>query len=69
MGDEKKRKMLQRIEELMSYGEPTPTIEPSLLKYLDEAALRGILETLERRREKLIEDEKEWLAQFRKEES
>lgn len=69
MDDDKKYELLQRIEKLMSYSEAKPTIEPSLLKYLDETALRGILETLERRREKLIEDEKEWLAQFRKEEN
>ena len=66
--DEQKRELLERIEALMRYGKDQETIDPSLLKYLDLDSLEQIVETLEKRRENRIEEEREWLAQFRKEE-
>jgi len=65
--DEKKQEMLVEIEALMRYGEEQDVIEPSLLKYLDLDSLKHIVETLKKRRKNRIEEEKEWLAQFRKE--
>ena len=67
MSEETKEQLLARIEELMSYGEEKETIDPSLLKYLDEASLSQIVEKIEKRRRNRIDEEKEWLAQFRKE--
>ncbi|WP_457605392.1 hypothetical protein [Nitratifractor sp.] len=68
MNDYSDEELLRRIEELMAYGETPPTIEPSLLRYLDRDSLLEIIRKLEKRQENLIDEEKEWLKQFRKEE-
>ncbi len=67
--DVKKRELLKRIEALMRYDDSAETtIEPSLLKYLDETALQHLINSLEKRRKNLLEEEREWLSRFRKEE-
>jgi len=67
MNEREKEEQLAEIEKLMAYGRKDPTIDPSLLKYLDSEALQSIVDKLRKRRENLIEEEKEWLSQFRKE--
>ncbi len=67
--DALKRELLAEIETLMRYDEgDKTTIEPSLLEYLDTEALRQIVQNLRKRRERIIEEERNWLAQFRREE-
>jgi hypothetical protein len=61
-----KELLLQEIEKLMSYGKDEPTINPSLLEYLDIEALQNIKKSLEYKVGTLSEDDKEWLEQFKK---
>ena len=68
MNETKKEELLAEIEKLMAYGRQESTIDPALLRYLDEEALLSMIEKLEKRRKNLIEEEREWLRQFRKEE-
>jgi len=67
MNEREKEELLAEIEKLMAYGREDPTIDPSLLKYLDSEALQSIVDKLKKRQKNLIEEEKEWLSQFRKE--
>jgi hypothetical protein len=61
-----KELLLQEIEKLMSYGKDEPTINPSLLEYLDIEALQNIKKSLEHKVGTLNEDDKQWLEQFKK---
>ncbi|CUV65135.1 conserved hypothetical protein [Sulfurovum sp. enrichment culture clone C5] len=61
-----KELLLQEIEKLMSYGKDEPTINPSLLEFLDIQSLRNIKKSLENKVGTLSEDDKEWLEQFKK---
>lgn len=61
-----KELLLQEIEKLMSYGKDEPTINPSLLEYLDIEALQNIKKSLEHKVGTLSEDDKKWLEQFKK---
>ncbi len=57
--------LLKEIEGLISYGRSEPTIDPTLLKYLDIDTLRSIRAGLLEKVGKLSEEDKEWLMQFR----
>ena len=61
-----KELLLQEIEKLMSYGKNEPTINPSLLEFLDIQSLQNIKKSLENKVGILSEDDKEWLEQFKK---
>ncbi len=61
-----KELLLQEIEKLMSYGKDEPTINPSLLEFLDIQSLQYIKKSLENKVGTLSEDDKEWLEQFKK---
>lgn len=61
-----KELLLQEIEKLMSYGKDEPTINPSLLEFLDIQSLQNIKKSLENKVGTLSEDDKEWLEQFKK---
>jgi len=67
MNDEEKKALLEEIEALMAYGKEAPTIDPALLEYLDPDALISIRESLRKKTADLKEEDREWLAQFRKE--
>ncbi|ADV46837.1 hypothetical protein [Nitratifractor salsuginis] len=67
MSENTKEELLTEIEKLMAYGKEEPTINPSLLKYLDLNALTEIRDKLKERSATLKEEDKEWLQQFRKE--
>ena len=62
-----KKTLLQEIEALMSYGKGEPTIHPDLLAYLSVEDLQQIKTKLLERVHTLSEEDKAWLAQFRKE--
>ena len=67
MSEKSKEELLSEIERLMAYGKEEPTINPSLLQYLDLQALIDIRDKLKARTSTLKEEDKEWLQQFRKE--
>jgi hypothetical protein len=67
MSESAKEELLAEIEKLMAYGRREPTINPSLLQYLDLHALTEIRDRLRERSHTLKEEDKEWLQQFRKE--
>jgi hypothetical protein len=60
-----KEKLLSQIEDLISYGYE-PTINPSLLEYLSIDDLISIKNNLLSKKDKLSDDDKAWLEQFRK---
>ncbi len=61
-----KETLLQEIEDLMAYGKNKPTIEPSLLQYLEISDLESIKKQLQAKSNTLTDDDKEWLEQFKK---
>jgi hypothetical protein len=60
-----KEELLSQIEELISYGYK-PTINPSLLEYLSIDDLISIKNKLLEKKDKLSDEDKAWLEQFRK---
>ena len=62
-----KEELLQEIEALISYGKEEPTVNPDLLTYLSIEDLQSIKAKLLERVNTLSEEDKAWLAQFRKE--
>jgi hypothetical protein len=63
-----KEELLAEIEELIAYGDDKPTIDPALLAYLDRDTLLSTKASLLKRVNRLSDEDKEWLQQFRKEE-
>lgn len=61
-----KEELLNDIEKLISYGRDEPTINPSLLAYLEIDDLIATKKKLLERVGKLSEEDKEWLEQFKK---
>jgi hypothetical protein len=63
-----KEELLAEIEELIAYGDDKPAIDPALLAYLDRDTLLSTKASLLKRVNRLSDEDKEWLQQFRKEE-
>ena len=63
---ESKEKLLADIEKLIAYGRNEPTINPTLLEYLEIEDLINTKSKLLERVGKLSEEDKEWLEQFKK---
>jgi len=61
-----KEELLADIEKLISYGREEPTINPSLLAYLEIDDLISTKKKLLERVGKLSDEDKEWLEQFKK---
>ena len=61
-----KEKLLEEIDKLISYGREEPTIDPSLLAYLEIEDLINIKAKLLKRVGKLSDADKVWLEQFKK---
>lgn len=61
-----KEKLLQEIDQLISYGKEDPTINPDLLAYLSVEDLLNIKARLLERVNRLSEEDKVWLEQFKK---
>jgi len=68
MEQSEKRALLEEIQSLLAYGGPAPSIDPALLEYLDTEALTTIRDRLKEKTATLKEEDKEWLAKFRREE-
>ncbi|WP_300364941.1 hypothetical protein [Hydrogenimonas sp.] len=62
-----KDELLKEIEKLLSFdGNPT-TINPDYLAYFSIEELESIKKGLEEKYEKMVEENFEWLQQFKKE--
>ncbi len=61
-----KEELLTQIDKLISYGKTEPTINPDLLAYLSLEELQNIKAKLLERVNKLSEEDKAWLEQFKK---
>jgi len=61
-----KEELLADIEKLISYGREEPTINPSLLAYLEIEDLVNTKTKLLERVGTLSDEDKEWLEQFKK---
>ena len=66
MSGKNKQELLGDIEELISYGEDEPTINPALLEYMEISALESIKAKLLLRVGQLSSEDREWLEQFKK---
>jgi hypothetical protein len=64
--EQTKASLLKEIETLISYGKESPTINPSLLEYLEIEDLINTKKKLLERVGTLSEEDKEWLQQFKK---
>ncbi|WP_345993975.1 hypothetical protein [Sulfurimonas sp. HSL-1716] len=64
----KKQQLIQDIQNLLnSYDDMKKTdINPSLLEFMDEETLKGIISSLLDQKEQEKETDKEWLEQFKK---
>ena len=60
-----KKELLSDIETLISYGRVEPTINPSLLAYLEIDDLTSMKKKLLERVGTLSQEDKEWLEQFK----
>jgi len=61
-----KMKLLKEIEQLISYGEKAPTIDPKLLAYLSLNELETIKASLLERTSHISEEDSLWLEQFKR---
>lgn len=61
-----KEELLADIEKLIAYGREEPTINPSLLAYLEISDLIATKKKLLEKAGKLSEEDKAWLEQFKK---
>lgn len=58
---DKKEELLKELEALLTYNKEDLEIDKNLIKYLDNSTLENMIDKIKRRREKLIESEREWL--------
>ena len=61
-----KEELLADIEKLIAYGREEPTINPTLLAYLEVDDLISTKKKLLERVGTLSDEDKEWLQQFKK---
>ena len=61
-----KEELLADIENLIAYGREEPTINPTLLAYLEVDDLISTKKKLLERVGTLSDEDKEWLQQFKK---
>ncbi len=66
--EEEKKKKLKEIEELLATYGGEPEIAPYVLKYLSLEELDSILLNLLKQQSNVIEENHEWLQQFKKRE-
>jgi len=64
--EQTKKELLAEIETLISYGKEDNTINPDLLAYLSKNDLVHIKTKLLERVNRLSEEDKAWLEQFKK---
>jgi len=65
-----KEKLLEDIEKLLNnYPDKlsATSIDPNILKFLDEDSLKGIINSLLEQKENVVESNREWMSQFKSE--
>ncbi|NOQ31537.1 MAG: hypothetical protein GQ570_10475 [Helicobacteraceae bacterium] len=64
-----KEQLLDDIEKLLNSYEDSSitTINPDILKFMDEESLKGIISSLLDQKEKTLETNAEWIEQFKSE--
>ncbi len=64
----KKQELINDIQNLLnSYKDGSTTqINPALLEFMDENELKAIIDSLLQQKENLIENNQDWLNQFKK---
>lgn len=65
---DKKETLIRDIESLLNGydGLKNTTIDPAMLSFLDEAALKSIIASLLEQKEQIVESNLAWLEQFKK---
>ena len=65
---EEKKQLIQDIETLLnSYeGGTTTSLNIDMLEFMDENTLKSIIESLLKQKENIVENNLEWLEQFKK---
>ncbi|WP_353661822.1 hypothetical protein [Hydrogenimonas sp. SS33] len=58
--------LLKQIESLLSFDGNETTINPDYLAYFSCKELESIKKELERKNEKMVEENLEWMQQFKK---
>ncbi len=61
-----KEEILKEIEKLLSFDGNETTINPNYLQYFSEEELLSIKTELERKYEKMVEENLEWMKSFKK---
>jgi len=66
--DKNKKELINDIEQLLnSYEGLKPThINPDILKYMDQESLKSIIKSLLHEKEKVLQNNLEWLETFKK---
>jgi len=68
LDNENKKRLIADIEQLLNtYGSSSTSINPTLLDYMSEDDLKKIIDDLLRQKESLIDENEQWLQQFKKE--
>jgi hypothetical protein len=62
-----KEQLLEEIEKLLSFDGNNTTINPDYLAYFTCEELESIKKELERKYENMVEENFEWMQQFKKE--
>ena len=65
--DEKQQLILDIQNLLNTYGENSTQINPALLEYMNAEELKAIIDNLLSQKETIIEENLQWLEQFKKE--
>ncbi|BBG64950.1 hypothetical protein NNO_0248 [Hydrogenimonas sp.] len=60
-----KEEILEKIEKLLSFDGNDTAINPAYLKYFTLRELENILQELEKRYENMVEENLEWMRQFK----
>lgn len=63
---QQKAALLKEIDALIAYGKEEPTIHPDLLAYLEISDLLDIKKRLLEKANRLSEEDKAWLEQFKR---
>ncbi len=63
-----KEEILKEIEKLLSFDGNETTINPNYLQYFSKEELHSIKTELERKYEKMVEENLEWMKSFKKSE-
>jgi len=66
MQEKTKKELLAEIEEILEKYKADIEIDSYVLKYLDGKELKNIKAKLLKKQEKVIEDNRDWLEQFKK---